>query len=72
MSADIAFDNTGLEYNPLAIIQNGTFNEQLYQAYSPVFIPITFALAYGLSFASMTAVLVHTFREYPSFDILSK
>lgn len=63
MSASIAFDNTGLPYDPTIIIQDGQFNVEAYKAYSPMFLPITFAMAYGLSFASMTAVLVHTFRK---------
>ena len=64
MSAPISFDNTGMQYDPSAIIQDGTFSQELYEAYSPIFIPITFALEYGIAFASTTAVIVHTFREY--------
>lgn len=64
MSASISFDNTGLPYDPTLIIQDGEFNVDAYQQYSPMFIPITFAMAYGLSFASMTAVLVHTYLWY--------
>ncbi|KAI5123225.1 hypothetical protein M0805_001314 [Coniferiporia weirii] len=64
MSASVAFDNTGLPYDPSLIIQNGTFSAEAYQAYSPAYIPITLAMAYGISFASMTGVFVHTFLWY--------
>ena len=66
MSASISFDNTGQPYDPSAVIQDGTFNLEMYKAYSPLFIPITFALAYGIAFASMAAVLVHTWRKLHS------
>jgi len=32
-----------------------------YQAYSPLFLSTTFAISYGLSFASITALITHTF-----------
>lgn len=69
MSASIAFDNTGLPYDPSVIIQGGTFNQEAYQAYSPMFLPITIAIAYGLAFASITSVIVHTFCEQISKHI---
>lgn len=61
MSAPISFDNTGMPYDPSAIIQDGTFSQELYEAYSPIFLPITFALEYAIAFASTTAVIVHTY-----------
>lgn len=63
MSALIPFDNTGMPYDPSIVIVNGTFNVQAYEAYSPLFLPITFIMAYGISFAAMTSVIVHTFRK---------
>jgi hypothetical protein len=36
-----------------------TFDEEAYKAYSPMFLAPTFALNYGLSFAALTAVIVH-------------
>ncbi|KZT58250.1 OPT oligopeptide transporter [Calocera cornea HHB12733] len=59
VSAVYAFDNTGNEYAAAAIMANGTFNEQMYEEYSPLYMTITFALDYGISFAALTAVLVH-------------
>lgn len=35
------------------------FDEEKYKAYSPLFLSTTFTLTYGLSFATMIAVLVH-------------
>ena len=56
------FDNTGNIYNLSRVINpDGSFNSQEYQAYSPLFLPASFAIAYGLSFASITALVVHTF-----------
>ena len=43
---------------------DATLNVELYEAYSPLFLSTTFALAYGLSFASITATLMHTFLYF--------
>ena len=56
-----SFDNTGQPYNLSKIINtDGSFNIETYKAYSPLFISTTFAMCYGLSFASITALLMHT------------
>ena len=55
ISSTHSFDNTGASYKVARIISNGTnFDEEKYKAYSPLFLSTTFALAYGLSFASIT------------------
>lgn len=55
------YDNTQSAYNVSRILNSDhTFNLQQYANYSPLFLPPTFALNYGLSFAALTAVLVHT------------
>ncbi|KAF8523285.1 oligopeptide transporter [Hysterangium stoloniferum] len=55
-----AFDNTGVHYNVSAIINDDlTLNVEKYKAYSPLFLSSTFALSYGLSFASITSTIVH-------------
>jgi hypothetical protein len=60
-----SFDNTGKKYNVSRIINPDlSFNLEAYKAYSPPFIPVTFAIFYGLSFASITATLTHTFLYY--------
>jgi hypothetical protein len=41
-----------------------SFNHEAYKAYSPLFLSMSFAMAYGLSFASITATLSHTFLYY--------
>lgn len=38
---------------------DNTFNTAEYEAYSPAFLPATFAFVYGISFAALTAVPVH-------------
>jgi hypothetical protein len=60
-----AFDNAGNPYNLSRIInKDGTFNLQAYQAYSPLFISASFAITYGLAFASTTATATHVLLYY--------
>ncbi|KAK0628567.1 putative isp4 protein [Bombardia bombarda] len=55
-----AYDNTGHVYNVSSILDHRLhFDEAKYQAYSPLYLPTQFALAYGLSFAAVAAVIVH-------------
>ena len=61
MTADV-YDNTGADYNTTAVLNsNGTLNVANYSNYSPPFLSATFAFVYGLSFASITAVIVHVY-----------
>lgn len=54
------FDNTQEFFNVTRVIgDNFKFDEEKYKTYSPVFLAPTFALNYGLSFAALTAVIVH-------------
>ncbi|KAG6329926.1 hypothetical protein ID866_9163, partial [Astraeus odoratus] len=60
MSSRISYDNTGAPYDVSRIINpDASFNLTAYEEYSPLFLSTTFALAYGLSFASITSTLVH-------------
>ncbi|KAI0248083.1 OPT oligopeptide transporter, partial [Lactifluus subvellereus] len=55
------YDNTGKQYNVSRILSpQGTLDEEAYKRYSPLFISVSFAVAYGMSFASITATLVHS------------
>ena len=57
ISSTGSFDNTGNAYNVTKILTpEGTFDPAKYEAYSPLFLSTTFALAYGLSFASVTGM----------------
>lgn len=61
MSTSGSFDNTGSSYNVSKILNpDFTLNEEKYKEYSPLFLSTTFALTYGLSFATITALVVHT------------
>ena len=62
ISALGSYDRYQQEYNVTRIVKPGTllFNEQAYKEYSPLFLLTTFAILYGLSFASILATLVHT------------
>jgi OPT family small oligopeptide transporter len=64
LSVPIPFDNTGAMYNLSAIVTNNTFDQAKYQQYSPMFLPMTYAITYGTLFATYPAVLVHTFLWY--------
>lgn len=62
MVSSLSFDNTGSVYNVSQIINSDfSFSLQAYKAYSPLFIFASFAIAYGLSFLSITATLMHNF-----------
>jgi hypothetical protein len=65
MVSSHSFDNMGKQYNVTQIINpDSSFNIEAYKAYSPLFLSASFAIAYGLSFASITATLTHTFLYY--------
>ncbi|PFH49542.1 hypothetical protein AMATHDRAFT_48643 [Amanita thiersii Skay4041] len=60
-----SYDNTGETYNVTRITNaDATFNQAAYKEYSPLFISTTFAISYGLSFASITATITHAFLFY--------
>jgi OPT family small oligopeptide transporter len=62
ISSSSSFDNTGKKYQVLKIVNpDTTFNQEKYDAYSPLYLSTTFALSYGLSFATMTATVTHAF-----------
>ncbi|KAH7925880.1 OPT oligopeptide transporter [Leucogyrophana mollusca] len=55
-----SFDNTGAKYNFTAILTpENTLNVTAYKEYSPIFLSATFAMSYGLTFASITATIMH-------------
>lgn len=64
VSVGMAFDNTGLPYNLSAVVTNNTFDQTKYEQYSPMFLPITYAVTYGTIFAMYPAIVVHTFLWY--------
>lgn len=56
-----SYDNTGSVYNVTRILTpEFTLDLEAYQSYSPLFLSTTFALAYGISFATMISLIVHT------------
>ncbi|KAL9582916.1 MAG: hypothetical protein Q9212_003016 [Teloschistes hypoglaucus] len=55
------FDNTGKEYDVSRILTpDYLFDRKKYEAYSQVYLPITYALAYGVQFAGLSALVTHT------------
>jgi OPT family oligopeptide transporter len=63
-SVFLTFDNTGAPYNISAVVTNGIFDQAKFEKYSPMFLPITYAVSYGTIFATFPALLVHTFLWY--------
>jgi OPT family small oligopeptide transporter len=61
MNTSQTFDNTQAAYNVTRILgPNFSFDEAMYKQYSPMFLAPTLALNYGLSFAALTAAVVHS------------
>ncbi|KAJ0331232.1 hypothetical protein COL5a_002768 [Colletotrichum fioriniae] len=59
------YDNTGKIYNATRVVgKDGNFIVEEYEKYSPLFMPVTFALSYGISFATMTCVPTYIFINY--------
>ncbi|KKK16621.1 hypothetical protein ARAM_000511 [Aspergillus rambellii] len=60
ISDSSSYDNTGQVYHVSRILTpEMTFDLKKYQEYSPLFLSTTFTLCYGLSFATIIAVLMH-------------
>jgi OPT family small oligopeptide transporter len=65
ISSRISYDNTMQTYNVTRILTPElTLDLQAYLDYSPLFLSTTFAISYGLSFASIPATLVHCFLYF--------
>lgn len=66
MSTSGVFDRFGAPYNTGLVVDvaSMSLNETAYKEYSPLFLPITYATAYGVSFMLATAVVVHTALYY--------
>lgn len=65
ISSRTSYDHFGKPYNVTRILNpDATLNLQAYKEYSPLFLSTVFALSYGLSFASITATVVHAFLYF--------
>ncbi|KAH8434393.1 uncharacterized protein LDX57_012041 [Aspergillus melleus] len=61
------FDNTGATYNVTRVVDESlNFVESKYQTYSPMYISMSYALTFGLSFAAVTSMVVHTYLYHGS------
>lgn len=64
------FDNTGHPYDVSRILTpDFLFDQKAYEGYSPVYLPITYVLSYGVQFAALTSLVTHTICWYGQ-DIL--
>ena len=56
------FDNTGALYNVSRVVDKDlNFVLSKYEQYSPMYVSMSYSLTYGLSFAAVTAIIVHTY-----------
>ncbi|KAL9594278.1 MAG: hypothetical protein Q9219_007118 [cf. Caloplaca sp. 3 TL-2023] len=61
MLSSSIFDNRGKPYDVSRILTpNFLFDQEKYDAYSKVYLTITYALAYGVQFAALSALVTHT------------
>ena len=61
------FDNTGKPYDVSKILTSEfLFDEEAFKKYSPIYLPITYVLSYGVQFAGLTALVTHTMCWYGS------
>lgn len=64
------FDNMGRYYNVSRIITSDfLFDQEKYEAYSPLYLPAAYTMSYFAAFASLTALIVHCYLFYGS-DII--
>ncbi|EIM86112.1 OPT oligopeptide transporter [Stereum hirsutum FP-91666 SS1] len=66
------FDNTGASYNITKVVNSDlTFNLEKYKEYSPMYISMAYSISYGLNFAAITGIIVHTYL-YNGAEIWAK
>lgn len=67
ISSTISFNRHGTKYDVRRILtESNTLDPAAYAQYSPLFLSTTFALAYGLSLASITATVAHAWLYFRS------
>ncbi|KAJ9409496.1 hypothetical protein DTO045G8_2851 [Paecilomyces variotii] len=60
-----AYDNTASIYNSSRILNDrGEFDQKKYQSYSPLYLPVTFSLSYGVGFAVLSCLLAHVILNH--------
>ena len=65
MSDSQTYDNRGQVYDVTRIVTPQlTLDETAYKEYSPLFLSTTFAMSYGLSFATIAALVVYTYLHH--------
>ena len=65
LSDTSTYDNTGANFDVFKILTPSlTLNETAYQEYSPLFMSTNFALNYGLSFATLSSLVVYVFIHH--------
>ncbi|CAG8973878.1 hypothetical protein HYALB_00003656 [Hymenoscyphus albidus] len=66
------FDNTGKTYNTSRVVdKNLNLIPKNYEAYSPMYISMSYSITFALSFAAVTSLVIHTYL-YNGKDIWAK
>ncbi|GAA6022043.1 hypothetical protein JCM10207_001028 [Rhodosporidiobolus poonsookiae] len=62
ISTSSVYDRYGAVYDTSAVVDAAhlKLNETAYQAYSPLYLPVTYSTAYGITAALSTSIIVHT------------
>lgn len=61
MSGNNSYDRFQEVYDVTRVLtKTKIFDKEKYQEYSPLFLPSTFAMSYGMSFASFSSTIMHT------------
>ncbi|XP_006456142.1 hypothetical protein AGABI2DRAFT_77707, partial [Agaricus bisporus var. bisporus H97] len=59
------YDNTGAPYDVSRVLNaDSTLNFDAYKAYSPLYLPTSFVMSYGLSFLAITATITHALIHF--------
>jgi hypothetical protein len=62
------FDRFGLPYNTSRIISaDHKLDQAAYEAYSPIYISVSFALTFTVAFALTTTAIAHTLLQHGEF-----
>lgn len=73
ISTSSVFDRFGQTYNTSAVVDTArmALDDEAYKAYSPLYLPMTYATTYGLAFMLSTSIIVHT-TIYHGKDIMAR
>lgn len=60
MVGNAAMDRYQQSYDVTKVLRDGNFDLDKYESYSPLFLPTSFAISYGMAFSVLVATVVHS------------